>query len=163
MNMPASNTARFNIQELIQTVTHSKAYDSLNCSLTPAQWEVFGAYLQPFALGSGQVLIEQGSNDRTLYFVESGALSVHLEDEQGRMKLAIIGAGSVVGEGAFFSRLPRNASVVGTGSCKLWCLTPQRFREMGSRQPAIALELAVALGAVLAKRMSNKLKQIAVT
>ncbi|PKO41683.1 MAG: Crp/Fnr family transcriptional regulator [Betaproteobacteria bacterium HGW-Betaproteobacteria-3] len=163
MNMPPSNSVRFDVNELIRAITHSTGYDRINCAMTPAQWEVLGTYLQPFALASGQMLIEQGSNDRTLYLIESGSLSVHVEDEHGQMKLAIVGPGSVVGEGAFFSRLPRNASVVGTGACKLWCMTPLRFREMATRQPAVALELAVGLGAVLAKRMSSKLKQIAVT
>lgn len=163
MIMQTSTPVRFNVQDLVKAFVRPSAYDALNCTFSPQQWEILGSYLQPFALANGQVLIEQGSNDRTLYLVESGVLSVHVEDDQGQMKLAIVNAGSVVGEGAFFSRLPRSASVVGTGPCKLWGLTPLRFSEMGNRQPAVALELAMGLGAVIAKRLSNKPKQIAVT
>ena len=163
MNYPQPASVPFNVQDLIQVLTKNNAYDGLSCALTSAQWQILGGYLQPFALAQGQVLIEQGALDRTLYFIESGSLSVHYEDEDGRMSLAIVGAGSVVGEGAFFSRLPRNASAIGTGLCKLWCLTPVRFTELANRQPVIALELAMGLGAVVAKRLSNKPKRVAVT
>lgn len=163
MNYPPPANAHFNAQDLVQVLTQNNSYDGLSCSLTSAQWHILGGYLQPFALAQGQVLIEQGAIDRTLYFIESGSLSVHYEDESGRMSLAIVGAGSVVGEGAFFSRLPRYASVIGTGPCKLWCLTPVRFAELANRQPVIALELAMGLGAVIAKRLFSKPKRVAVT
>lgn len=163
MSIPSSTNARFSVQELAQVFAHGNSYDSLNLTLNATQWEVLGSYLQPFALSPSQVLIDQGGTDRTVYLVESGALSVHVEDDEGHMTLAMVNAGSVVGEGAFFSRLPRNASVVATGPCKLWGLTPIRFTEMGNRQPVVALDLAMALGAVVAKRLANKPKRAAVT
>ncbi|WHZ09941.1 MAG: cyclic nucleotide-binding protein [Burkholderiaceae bacterium] len=163
MNQSAPASVKFNVQDLVRAVGMDSAYDTLNLTLTTAQWEILGSYLQPFALAQGQMLIEQGALDRTLYFIESGTLSVHYEDEDGRMSLALVGAGSVVGEGAFFSRLPRNASAVGAGPCKLWCLTPVRFAELANRQPNIALSVVMALGEVIGKRMSNKPRRIAVT
>ena len=163
MNHSAPGSVKFNVQDLVRAVGMDNAYDTLNLTLTTAQWEIFGGYLQPFALAQGQMLIEQGAQDRTLYFIESGTLSVHYEDEDGRMSLALVGAGSVIGEGAFFSRLPRNASAVGAGPCKLWCLTPVRFAELSNRQPNVALSVVMALGEVIAKRMSNKPRRIAVT
>lgn len=163
MNFSQPAAIKFNVQDLIRAIGSGSAYDALNLTLTTAQWDVLGSYLQPFALAQGQVLVEQGALDRTLYLIESGTLSVHFEDEEGRMSLALVGAGSVVGEGAFFSRLPRNASVVGSSPCKLWCLTPIRFAELANRQPGLALEIALALGAVIAKRMSNKPRRVAVT
>ena len=163
MSFPPSASVKFNVQDLIRVIALDSVYDAFNPTLTTAQWDVLGSYLQPFALAQGQVLIEQGALDRTLYFIESGTLSVHYEDEEGRMSLALVGAGSVLGEGAFFSRQPRNASAVGSGPCKLWCLTPIRFAELANRQPALALEVALALGAVIAKRMSSKPRRVAVT
>ena len=163
MNFRPPASVKFNVQDLIRAIAQNNTDDALNLTLTTPQWDVFSSYLQPFTLAQGQVLIEQGALDRTLYFIEGGTLSVHYEDEEGRMSLALVGAGSVVGEGAFFSRLPRNASVVGSGPCKLWCLTPIRFSELATRQSALALEVALALGAVIAKRLSNKPKRVAVT
>ncbi|HXE21498.1 MAG TPA: cyclic nucleotide-binding domain-containing protein [Rhodoferax sp.] len=158
---PAS--VKFNIQDLIRAVALDNAYDALHLPLSTAQWDLLGSFLQPFALAQGQVLIEQGAMDRTLYFIESGTLSVHYEDEEGRMTLAMVGAGSVVGEGAFFSHQARNASAVGSGPCKLWCLTPIRFAELANRQPALALTVALALGEIIAKRMTNKPRRVAIT
>ena len=47
--------------------------------------------------------------------------------------------------------------------CKLWSLTAIRFTELTNRQPAIALGLAMAAGAVLAKRLGNRRRRVAAT
>ena len=76
--------------------------------------------------------------------VESGSLTVHYEDDRERIRIAMVGAGSLLGEGAFFSHLPRSATVNAGGHSRLWCLTPLRFRELSTRYPVIALELTDA-------------------
>lgn len=155
--------SRPDIQGLAQAITQSPASDALRCQFSAAQWEVLGNYLQPFSLRSGQVVIEPGAQDRTLYFIESGGLSVHYEDDKARVRMALVGAGSVVGEGSFFSHLPRSATVQATGPSKLWCLTALRFLELSNRQSPLALELTVALGSVMAKRLFNRPRRVAVT
>lgn len=155
--------ARFDVLALAQAMRASGALDAVPLNLADAQWQLLGDYLQPVALRQGQVLIEQGVKDRTVYFVESGSLTVHFEDDKDRVRIAIVGAGSLLGEGAFFSHLPRSASVNAGGDCRLWCLTPLRFRELSTRHPAIALELTVAMAAVLARRMYHRPKRVAVT
>ena len=57
-----------------------------------------------FRPAQGQVLIERNALDRTLYLIETGGLTVHYEDDKGRVRLALVGPGSAVGEGAFFTR-----------------------------------------------------------
>ncbi|GAA4342855.1 hypothetical protein GCM10023165_24820 [Variovorax defluvii] len=151
------------IQELCRAVAQNTSYDAFAPAFNAQQWETLGSYLQAFDLSAGQVLIDQGAHDRTLFFIERGALSVHMLGSQGQMRLAILNPGSVVGEGAFFSRLPRSANVVATGAARVWRLTAIRFAEMSNRQPSLALELSMALGAVIAKRMVNKPKRVAVT
>ncbi|CAN7718058.1 cyclic nucleotide-binding domain-containing protein [Variovorax sp. LjRoot84] len=151
------------IQDLCRAIAQNTSYDAFAPAFNPQQWETLASYLQPFDLAAGQVLIDQGANDRTLFFIESGALSVHLIGDTGQMRLAILNPGSVVGEGAFFSRLPRSANVVATGAARVWRLTPIRFSEMSNRQPNLALEMALALGAVIARRMVNRPKRVAVT
>ena len=155
--------ARFDIQQLAQAMRHSSALDAVPLNLSEAHWTTLAQFMQPVALQQGQVLIEQGVKDRTVYFIESGTLTVHYEDSKERVRIAVVGAGSVLGEGAFFSHLPRSATVHAGGDCRLWCLTPLRFRELGTRHPTIALDLSVAMAAVLARRMYNKPKRVAVT
>ncbi|WP_048441334.1 Crp/Fnr family transcriptional regulator [Caenimonas sp. SL110] len=163
MNAPLRTPLKFDLNGLIQAISHNRSNDAFNPQLTPAQWELLGGYLTPFALMEGQVLIEQGAVDRTLYLVESGTLSVHYKDGNERVRLAMVGAGSAVGEGAFFTRLARNATVQAAGPSKMWCLTPIRFTELSNRQPAVALEIAMALGSVVTRRLANKPKRVAVT
>ena len=163
MNAPLPAVLRFDIQGLAAAITHSHASDALRCQFTQQQWEILAGYMQPFAMQPGQVLIEQGSNDQTLYFIESGTLSVHYEDDKGRIRLALVAAGTVIGEGAFFSRLPRNATVQASNASKVWCLTALRFKELANRHSPIALELTLAMGGVLAKRLYNRPKRVAVT
>ena len=153
----------FTIQDLCRAVAQNTSYDAFAPALSPQQWELLAAYMVPNDLSAGEVLINQGSHDRTLFFIESGALSVHLIGDKGQMQLAILNPGSVVGEGSFFSRLPRSANVVATGSARVWRMTPIRFAELANRQPSVALELIMALGGVIAKRMVNRPKRVAVT
>ena len=163
MNARVPTDPRFDVQALAQAMRTSNALDAVPVNLSDAQWQLLGDYLQPVTLSQGQVLIEQGVKDRTVYFVESGSLTVHYEDDKDRVRIAMVGAGSVLGEGAFFSHLPRSATVNAGGHSRLWCLTPLRFRELSTRFPVIALELTVAMAAVLARRMYNKPKRVAVT
>lgn len=163
MNAPLPHPLRFDILALAQSMRMSNALDAVPMNLTESQWRTFADYLQPVSLQQGQTLIEQGVKDRTVYFVESGSLTVHYEDERDRIRIAMVGSGSLLGEGAFFSHLPRSATVSAGSDCRLWCLTPLRFRELSTRHADIALELTVSMSAVLARRMYNKPKRVAVT
>lgn len=163
MKVPMPVASKVDLKGLIDAIAHTTADDSMTNPLSAAQWEVLSSYLLPVVLPAGQVLFSQGATDRTLYFVESGSLSVHYQDEKERLRLAIVGAGSVVGEGAFFSHRARSATVQASAPCKLWSLTAIRFTELTNRQPAIALGLAMAAGAVLAKRLGNRRRRVAAT
>jgi CRP-like cAMP-binding protein len=147
---------------LAQAIAANQADDAM-APLTDVQWAALNGYLQPLTLAPGQILIDQGSTDRGVYWVESGSLSVHYEDEKGRLRMALVGAGGLLGEGAFFSHRPRTATVQAGSVCRLWGLTPLRFTELSNRQPAIALALSLAMGGVLAKRLANRRRRVAAT
>ncbi len=163
MNAPLADNLRFDIQGLSQAIADCTASDGLQRQFSPSSWDALAAYLQPFSLKTGQVLTEQGAHDRILYFIESGTLSVHHEDENAHVRMAMVGSGSLVGEGGFFSHQPRTATVQASSPCKLWCLTPLRFAELASRHSSVGLELTMAMGAVMAKRLYNRSKRVAVT
>jgi CRP/FNR family transcriptional regulator, cyclic AMP receptor protein len=163
MNAPLRGPIKFDIQGLVQAIARNHSLDAFSPNLTAFQWEVLSSYMQPFAMRPGQVLIERKALDRTLYLVESGGLTVHYEDDKGRLRMTLVEAGSVVGEGAFFTRLPRNATVQAASPSKVWCLTPIRFTELSNRNPGVALEIAMALGSLVSRRLVNKPKRVAVT
>lgn len=141
----------------------SSALDAVPLNLTDGQWALLGTYLQPVTLRQGQVLIEQGGSDRTVYFVELGSLTVQESSADSARRISVVGAGSVLGEGCFFSHLPRSATVHAAGTCRLWCMTPLRFRELSAQHPPIALNLAVAMAAVLGRRLHHPTRQLSVT
>jgi CRP/FNR family transcriptional regulator, cyclic AMP receptor protein len=151
------------IKRLIAACTQSGSDAALGQYIKPADWELLGTYLQSTVLAQAQVLITQGATDRTVYFVESGSLSVHFTDRAGKVRLAMVGAGSAVGEGSFFSRLPRTATVQAASESQVWALTPMRFSEMSNRQPAVALAVAMALGGLVASRVLDRRKRISIT
>lgn len=131
MNAPLADNLRFDIQGLSQAIADCTASDGLQRQFSPSSWDALAAYLQPFSLKTGQVLTEQGAHDRILYFIESGTLSVHHEDENAHVRMAMVGSGSLVGEGGFFSHQPRTATVQASSPCKLWCLTPPALCRAG--------------------------------
>ncbi|MGE4241558.1 Crp/Fnr family transcriptional regulator [Ramlibacter sp.] len=156
-------TLQFDVQGLVRAIAHNHSNDVFAPRLKEDQWALLGAYLQPLALARGQKLIEQNAEDRTVYFVESGQLAVHFEDEKKRLRLAVVDAGSAVGEGSFFTRNVRSATVQAASDCRIWSLTPIRFTELTNRQPALALEIALALGALVSRRLANRPRRVAVT
>ena len=151
------------IQNLSRAIAENMSTDAFALTFNVQQWETLAGYLQPIDTGVGDVLIEQGTPDRSVFFIESGAISVHRVSSKEQMRLAVLTPGSVVGEGSFFSRQPHSANVVVTGAGRVWRLTAIRFAEMSNRQPNMALEIAMALGAVIAKRMAHRSKRVAVT
>ena len=164
MNAPLPASIRFEVHGLVRAIAqHAASRDAFMPNLTTAQWDTLSSYLQPFSVQNKQVLIQQGAQDRTVYMLESGSLTVHYEDSKGRLRLAVVGPGSAVGEGAFFTREPRTATVQAASECKIWSLTAIRFTGLSNRQPPIALEIAMALGSLVSRRLVNKPKRTAVT
>lgn len=163
MNALLRNPTQLDVQGLIKAILDNDTSDAFRPQLSAAQWDILGSYLQPFTMAGGQVLIKQGNDDRTLYLVQSGSLTVHYEDSKGRIRLAVINPGSAVGEGAFFSRNPRNATVQAAGPSMVWSLTPLRFSELSKRRPEVALEIAMALGSLVSRRLAIKPRRVAVT
>lgn len=149
---------------LVQAIHNAHEADSLKIALGVPQWQLLASVLQPFTMEQGQVLIEQGTRDTTVFFLEAGSLSVHYNDVvAGKVRLAMLSPGSCVGEGAFFSHLPRSAMVQAAVRSKLWSLKPQRFADLAARHPNVAVALVMALGSVVARRVANRPKRVAVT
>ena len=70
---------------------------------------------------------------------------------------------AVTGEGGFFAHAPRNATVQAVGDCKLWNLTYVKYLELSQKLPRVALALAMGLGAIVSKRMTDRRKRVSVT
>lgn len=127
------------------------------------RWSVLAGFVHPLTVSRGQLLISQGADDRKLYFLESGDLQVDIKAPAGLVRVALLGPGSVVGEGSFFSHKPRSATVVAYSDARVWEMRPSDFELLSRQHPGVALALATALGAVLATRLLDLSKRLAIT
>lgn len=149
-----------NIQPLAQAIQTLNAYDAFRVRLSPENWRVVGSYLIRRELKSGEVLIYQGDADRTMYLLESGTLQVYVRGNATQhSKIALLRAGSIVGEPALFGETVRMAQVDAIGPCVIWALSRPRLDELLAGSPELAYEILRAAGAVMAERMRGTLEK----
>lgn len=148
---------------LAAAIAHNTEAGGLGQFLESYRWSVLAQYVQPATLPRGHLLIAQGARERSLYFLEAGDLKVDTKTSAGLVHLAVLGPGTVVGEGSFFSGLARNASVAAYSACKVWEMSLSGFALLAREHPSVALALSQALGAVLASRMLDVSKRLALT
>jgi CRP-like cAMP-binding protein len=146
--------------ELVQALQTLNAEDAFRPRLTSDQWRTIAPYLTQHDIRAGDLLIKQGDTDRTMYFLGQGSLQVFVTGgPPGSNRIAILRAGSVVGEPGLFSDGARMANVEAMTPCSVWALRGPRLEELAQRSPALALELLRAAGGVMALRMRNNLSR----
>jgi CRP/FNR family transcriptional regulator, cyclic AMP receptor protein len=144
--------------DLVQAMQTLNAEDAFRARLTLDQWRAISPYLTRHDIRAGDLLIKQGDTDRTMYFLGQGSLQVFVTGgPPGSNRIAILRAGSVVGEPGLFSDGARMANVEAMTPCAVWALRGPRLEELAQRAPALALELLRAAGGVMAMRMRNNL------
>jgi CRP-like cAMP-binding protein len=146
------------LNELVQAIATLNAEDAYRARLGLEQWRTIAPYLTVHEIRAGDLLIKQGDTDRTMYFLAQGTLQVFVTGgPPGSNRIAILRAGSVVGEPGLFSDGPRMANVEGMTACRVWALRGPRLEELSQRSPGLALELLRAAGGVMAVRMRANL------
>lgn len=162
MTSPTSSPQHPDVSGLMAAIARNTEPGGLAKHLEPYRWKVLAGYVHPLTHKRGELLIGQGDLGRKLYFVESGDLKVDMHGPKGIIHLAIVGPGSVVGEGSFFSHLARSASVSAYSECKVWVLSPADFDKLSHDNASVALAVSMALGTILATRMLDISKRLAV-
>ena len=149
------------ITALVQALQTLNAEDAFRPRLSVDQWRLIAPYLTRHEIRAGDLLIKQGDADRTMYFLEQGSLQIFVTGgPPGSNRIAILRAGSVVGEPGLFGDSPRMANVEAMTPCVVWALRGPRLEELAQRQPALVLELLRTAGGVMAMRMrANLAKQ----
>lgn len=146
------------INELVHAMQTLNAEDAFRPRLALDQWRIIAPYLTQHNIRAGDLLIKQGDTDRTMYFLGQGSLQVFVTGgPPGSNRIAILRAGSVVGEPGMFSDGARMANVEAMTPCAVWALRGPRMEELIQRSPALALELLRAAGGVMAMRMRNNM------
>lgn len=138
-----------NVKQLVDAIAALDSTDALQCRLTVEEWKKLAPYLSIRFLKEGDPLMKEGDAERELYILAEGQLQVMIHGAV----LATQEAGTVVGEGTFFSGHPRSATVVASKQGVAWSLSWEKFEAMSLKQPKLALDLVKGLAAVLAVRM----------
>jgi len=108
------------------------------------------------AMQPGQVLIEQGSHGRYLYFLASGKLRVFVTEQDGDTRdLAELTAPAVVGEMEFLTGQTRIANVVALETAQAYALPFSRLHALVEAGDASCLRVMFNIAHVLAVRLSS--------
>ena len=142
------------IDELVKAVQTLNADDAFRARLTLDNWRTIAPYLARYEIRPGDLLIKQGDADRSMYFLAQGSMQIFVTGgPPGSNRIAILRAGSVVGEPGLFGDSPRMANVEAMTPCVIYALRCPRLEELAQRLPALALELLRTAGGVMAVRM----------
>lgn len=107
-----------------------------------------------------QVLFRTGDKPEGMYIVRKGELIVYLEQEGREVPLAKLGAGSIVGEMAFFDQKPRSASVkAGQTGTEVTLITATDFGKLMKQIPKWFVSIMSALSSRL-RTTNDKLSKI---
>jgi CRP/FNR family cyclic AMP-dependent transcriptional regulator len=162
LSMQATTAIPQDLTRLAAAVRKTKGFDARELLDEPT-WKALSQVLQPHSVSARECLIQQGDSGRSLYFLESGSATVYRMQERGRLQLAVLGAGSLMGEGTFFANIVRSASVETLEPTKVWELSTAGFDDLVRGSPKAALQLCRFIGAVLATRMLSVTGRLSIT
>lgn len=134
---------------------------SLNAQLkkifnSPEKIERFMKYLERREFEKGHVLISQGQQPESMYFVDSGHVSAQLEVEPGRfIRLQSMGGGTVVGEIGLYLNQTRTANVITDTPSIIYRLAKNSLDQMEKDDPDLAAALHQWMARMLAERLRN--------
>jgi len=118
-----------------------------------ADWALLLRYSRRLHFAAGEVVIDPGGAERSLYLIVDGHLQV-LASEGGRRGPAIaIGPGSVLGEISFFDNAGRSALVRATSEVEVAELGLTEFDALAKVNPDLARQILFDLGRILAQRL----------
>ena len=158
--MPTDNIPSKDLESAIASFRASGSFATpgevpLLPSWRDEDWKQLFRFTSTRKVMAGEALIRHGEPDRTLYFVLHGDLEVIVRSDDGLTmgRVALVGAGSVLGELAFFDGGPRSAGAWAVGDCEVAAMTPDQYTAFEQSSPALARELLFALGRILAIRL----------
>ena len=155
--MPAVTTPSMDIEAAIASFRAGTTAD--DALLLPnwgdQDWRQLFRYISFRTVMPGNSLIWHGEPDRTIYFVLRGQLEVIVPSGDGISmgSVALVGAGSVLGELTFFDGGPRSAGAWAVDDCEVAAMTPDQYSAFEKLSPTLAGELVYALGRILATRL----------
>ena len=161
----ASNEREDLSAEDLQKVSGArKLFETLElfAGLNPAEIQEIAASANTLHVEADQTLFRQSEEATAMYVVESGELEVRATTPMGEdVILAVLTAGSIVGEMALLEGAPRSATVRSLGSATLYQLSRQSFAQLRTDKSVAAYKLIVNLARNLGDRRRQTDKRVA--
>ena len=111
-------------------------------------------YCERIAIDAETRLIEANAPVEDIFFIESGDAVVEIAGEDGDpIHIAVVGAGAVVGELAFYLGEPRTGWVVARTDMVVWRFSRQAMGRLASKAPDAALRFHQGIAAMLSRRL----------
>ena len=112
--------------------------------------------MRPNALGkvyqNGEVIFRKGDAGDSMFVIQDGQVEVLEELDGQELRLAVSGAGEVIGEMAIFERQTRSATVRALGQARVLTIDEKTFLRYVHQDPSLAYQLL--------KTMSNRLRRV---
>jgi len=113
-------------------------------------------YVDRVTFAQNEILMRQGDAADTMYFIDRGAVSVHLERaRKSPIRVRSAGAGTLIGEIAVYTGQRRTATVRAETTCVAQRLSLSSLRRMEQADPHLANLLHRFLATVLAIKLTS--------
>jgi CRP/FNR family cyclic AMP-dependent transcriptional regulator len=130
-------------------------------NLPPDYLEALGGLLSRKSFPAGVTLMTAEQAAEAVYFIVSGTVKVHIEQEDGSdVIVAILGPGETVGEMSALGQMTRSASVITIESSTMLWMDCAAFQSCLLKSPELTYNLACTLAERL-RRANEKIQTLA--
>jgi CRP-like cAMP-binding protein len=111
---------------------------------------------------NGDMIIREGDDDRDLFLLSYGMVSVSLQfqSKRGMRRLNAINPGVSFGEIAMLDHKPRSANILAEGDVKIFRLPYNNFIDLMEKEPAVANKLILNMALILSTRLRLSTEEI---
>jgi CRP/FNR family cyclic AMP-dependent transcriptional regulator len=121
--------------------------------LDPEGWRRIVSYTERLRFSAGDVIIEAGDHDRSLYIIVEGRVEILLPTPTGELRHYGTIEQSVTGEIAFLDGGPRTATIRALGEVELLRLSFESWEVLSARDPDLGRAILLNLARILAVRL----------
>ena len=137
---------------------------SVGAELHENEAKILAAILGVRQLKDGELLVNEGAADQTLFILISGKLAVINSTGGKENPVYTMKEGECAGTRAFVDRAPRRATLRAIGNATVYTLTPESFESLVDDHPRLAYKVMRALFRVThtnLMRMNQESQQLA--
>ncbi|HHT9128367.1 MAG TPA: Crp/Fnr family transcriptional regulator [Candidatus Wujingus californicus] len=98
------------------------------------------------------VIVEEGSQSRTMYVIQSGKVKVVKKEGGRETTLAFLGEGDIFGEMSLFDASPRSATIVAVGEARVLAIEHEGLLKKIKMDPTLAFNII--------KQMSRRIRNL---